>query len=265
MDNQNEMSSIQESSTPDTSTQDSSMSTLMATLKDVWQEKMKRNEEVRRARLDLDHHRNQMEKLVQDLNSSEAWERELEERRIAVEHMCKPPLLRYSESLDKLSLGIMVAGSLLEELAEEVDWKHVLQVTRNKIIMSETLGRFEKIMLLKILFRFQDFYLVKDVPDAVAVVHELIRKLLLELGDPGQNWGKLSPPEAEVMMNVVKEVDGIPPFVVRLLEYLLTSNQGENRLVLRETASQTSCESGHGTDQNHQKRRKFLDHGEDQP
>merc|ERR1719186_314947 len=110
----------------------------------------------------------------------------------AREHLCKPPLLRYNESLAQLAHGVMVPGSLVEELAQGEDWQNVLQVTRNKIITTDSLNRFESIMLVKMMFSFQDIYLEKDLGDAVAGCQEITRKLLTHLGDPKHSWDGMS-------------------------------------------------------------------------
>ena len=239
------------------------MCNLMASLKQQWKNKMETNQEIKRASLDLEHHRKKMAVVQQDLNSSEAWERELEERRTAVEHRCKPPLLRFSEGLEQLCLGTMVGESLLEELATGEDWGNVLQVSSSRIMTTNTLGRYETIMLVKIMFRIKDLYVEKDVEDAVAGFQELIRKLLVQLGNPGQNWEGLDAREAEVMMFVVRQLDEIPPFVIQLLESLLSTNESEDRLVLREISTQTCCEINNDSqhDAGNQTCRKFPDHG----
>ena len=101
------------------------------------------------------------------------------------------------------------------------------------------------------MFTFHDFYLEKDLGDAVAGCQEIIRKLMIMLGDPGRNWEGLTAREAEVMVYVVKEVDGVPQFVVKLMETLLDNSHREERLVMRESATQTSQEMA----------RKVLDPG----
>ena len=67
----------------------------------------------------------------------------------------------------------------------------------------------------------------------------MAKRLLRQLGGPGQSWERLTPGEAAILREVVTEVDGIPPFVARLLEAVL-SDRGDNRLVMRETGTQTN-------------------------
>ena len=77
------------------------------------------------------------------------------------------------------------------------------------------------------MFTFHDFYLEKDLGDAVSGCQEIIRKLLTMLGDPGMNWEGLTAREAEVMVYVVKEVDGVPQFVVKDTMVNLVKGFGE--------------------------------------
>ena len=67
----------------------------------------------------------------------------------------------------------------------------------------------------------------------------MAKRLLRQLGGPGQSWDGLAAGEAAILREVVTEVDGIPPFVVRLLDTFLSDREGD-RLARRETGTQTS-------------------------
>jgi len=145
-----------------------------------------------------------------------------------------------------LDRGGGVAQPLVEELVGEQEWEKVVAVTRHRIISAESLSRPESLGLVKVMFSLRDLYLEKDVTEAVSALQDLARRILRQLGAPGQTWSRISLGEAAVLRSVVSEVDGIPPFVARLLETLL-SEQGETRMVVREAGTQTV--------------RKSLDHG----
>jgi len=198
---------------------------------------MDSNEEVNIARQDLKNQRKKLEEMTRDLNSSEVRERQLEEKSRSVEQMCKPPLLRYSDALEELSLDCLVGQSLLEEVAGD-EWKNVMEITRSRIATSESLSRFETLMIFKILFRLHAIYAEKDVPEALSALDKLSISLVRHLGTPGQSWDRLSTVEVESLQMVVKHVSGIPPFLRRLLESLL-SHHMDSRQILMEATTQT--------------------------
>ena len=81
-------------------------------LQKEWEEKKTQSVEVRKVLDDLKLHKLRMKKLAEELSVAEAWEIELEARRLRVEESLKPPLLGL---FDKLESEEFVGDQLLRE------------------------------------------------------------------------------------------------------------------------------------------------------
>ena len=84
----------------------------MEKLQKEWEEKKTQSVEVRKVLDDLKLHKLRMKKLAEELSVAEAWEIELEARRLRVEESLKPPLLGL---FDKLESEEFVGDQLLRE------------------------------------------------------------------------------------------------------------------------------------------------------
>ena len=81
-------------------------------LQKEWEEKKTQSVEVRKVLDDLKLHKLRMKRLAEELSVAEAWEIELEARRLRVEESLKPPLLGL---FDKLESEEFVGDQLLRE------------------------------------------------------------------------------------------------------------------------------------------------------
>ena len=133
-----------------------------------WVDRLEANQEVRRARQDLEHHRKKVRELTEQLSSAEAWERHLEATAQECAQQCKPALMRFSDRLVDVGSDRVVAQPLIEEVAAGARWETVLAVIRHRIVSSSSFSRQESLGMVKVMFSLRDLYLEKDVAGAVS-------------------------------------------------------------------------------------------------
>ena len=71
------------------------------------------------------------------------------------------------------------------------------------------------------------------IPSLIQLVQEMAARVLNHLGRPTINWSELSDWEAKVFKQLVREVEGVPTFLARLLDTVLsqtvrTAERGRN-------------------------------------
>merc|ERR1719412_257468 len=171
-----------------------------------WLDRLEANQEVRRARQDLEHHRKKVRELTEQLSSAEAWEHQLEMKEKECAQKCKPALMRFNEELVDVGSDRAVSQPLLEELVAGQGWENVLAVVRHRIVSANSLSRQESLGLVKVMFSLRDLYMEKEVDGAVSGLQDMAKRLLRQLGGPGQSWDGLAAGEAAILREVVAEV-----------------------------------------------------------
>jgi len=183
-------------------------------LQKEWEEKKTQSVEVRKVLDDLKLHKLRMKRLAEELSVAEAWEIELEARRLRVEESLKPPLLGL---FDKLESEDFVGDQLLRE-AFVSDGEDVFKTLESRASKVRQLERRALLMFVHLLLRLR-LMLNEDI--GLGRVEKLAKVVVQELARPDIVWSCLDKEEVRIVMMVTQELDGLPHFLVRVVNQLL--------------------------------------------
>ena len=184
-------------------------------LQKEWEEKKTQSVEVRKVLDDLKLHKLRMKKLAEELSVAEAWEIELEARRLRVEESLKPPLLGL---FDKLESEDFVGDQLLRE-AFVSGGEDVFKTLESRASRVRQLERRALLMFVHLLLRLR-LMLNEDI--GLGRVEKLAKMVVYELARPDIVWSCLDNEEVRVVTMMTQELGGVPPFLARVVNQLLT-------------------------------------------
>ena len=84
------------------------------------------------------------------------------------------------------------------------------------------MDRSELIGFVKTVLGVRNGFLLKDNQYCVGVLQEIASGALKQLGRATINWQDLNPWEADFMKLLILEVEGVPGFISRFMEQILT-------------------------------------------
>merc|ERR1719474_1737940 len=160
-----------------------------------------------------------MKRLAEDLSVAEAWETELEARRLRVEESLKPPLLGLFDKLEKEEL---VGDQLLQE-AFASGGEDVFEVLESRASRVRQLDRRALLMLVDLLLRLRLLKLNEDI--GLGRVKKLAKVVVQELARPDIVWSCLDKEEVRIVMMMTQELGGVPPFLARVANQLLAGSR----------------------------------------
>ena len=159
-----------------------------------------------------------MRKLTEELNVAEDWEKELERRLKAIEEKVKPPLLKIAESFENSN---EVEDSFLEAAINEEDHERLLSMMRKKALAMDKMDRAQLLAFVKTLLSVRNCLMEKEQDRSVEMIQEMASGVLRHLGRVGVDWLEVSEWEAGILRRLIREVDGVPPFVARMVDQFL--------------------------------------------
>jgi len=183
-------------------------------LQKEWEEKKTQSVEVRKVLDDLKLHKLRMKRLAEELSVAEAWEIELEARRLRVEESLKPPLLGL---FDKLESEEFVGDQLLRE-AFVSGGEDVFKTLESRASRVRQLERRALLMFVDLLLRLR-LMLNEDI--GLGSVEKLAKVVVHELARPDIVWSCLDNNEVRVVTMMTQELGGVPPFLARVVNQLL--------------------------------------------
>ena len=107
-----------------------------------------------------------------------------------------------------------------------------VQVTR-----SQLLG------FIKTVLNVRNGFLEKDNPQGVEVMQEMASGVLKHLGRVTIDWIEIVPWEADMLRQLVREVEGVPTFLVRMMDQVLEKFVSINSSVSQVTQSTSAATS----------------------
>jgi hypothetical protein len=191
---------------------------LMARLQSLWERQVGASVEVQQARLNLEFHRRKVKKLSEESGNAESWEKVLEAKCSRLEEELKPSLLRFSKRLKK---DDVIKEELVAECLDNKDWKDMVEILDLKVGRVVLMGRSSLIRLAKTVLLVRDGLLTRhpEQEESLVQVHDMVGRVIRQLGRG--SWAGLSIWEAEIVRQVVQELDGVPDFAARIVDQLL--------------------------------------------
>ena len=183
-------------------------------LQKEWEEKKTQSVEVRKVLDDLKLHKLRMKRLAEELSVAEAWEIELEARRLRVEESLKPPLLGL---FDKLESEEFVGDQLLRE-AFVSGGEDVFKTLESRASRVMQLERRALLMFVHLLRRLR-LMLNEDI--GLGRVEKLAKVVVQELARPDIVWSCLDNEEVRVVTKMTQELGRVPSFLARVVNQLL--------------------------------------------
>merc|ERR1719357_2139228 len=190
------------------------MALMLEKLKKELEENVARSVEVAKALEDLRLHKLRMKRLAEELSMAEAWEIELEARKLRVEESLKPPLLGLFDKLEKEEL---VGDQLLRE-AFVSGGEDLFKILENRAERVRQLERGALLLFVDLLLRLR-LMLNEDI--GLGRVEKLVKVVVQELVRPDIVWSCLDKEEMRVVMMLTQELGGVPPFLARVVNQLL--------------------------------------------
>ena len=191
---------------------------LGASLKNEWQKKINSSPEVKQAKRSLEFHKRKMKQLQEELTSAEVWEKELEERLKKLEEKAQPVMMKFCNQLENEDF---VDDIIIDEAIAENHWERVKIVMKKKIARVEELERSKLVGLVKTVLTMRNCLVERDNQEGVEVMQEMARTILKQMGRSTIDWIGMREWEVRSVRMVMKEVEGVPVFVTRIVDQLL--------------------------------------------
>ena len=195
------------------------MSGEMANLNSEWKNRIESSPEAKKAKFNLEFHRKKINRMHEEMSQAEAWEKELERRLKNVKEQVKPPLLILTEQLETSK---PVDDSIIEASINENDPEKLISLFRRKAMSMKEMNRSELLGFVKTVLGVRNGFLMKDNQYCVGVLQEIASGALKQLGRATINWQDLNSWEADFMKLLILEVEGVPGFISRFMEQILT-------------------------------------------
>ena len=194
------------------------MSELEKSLQVEWERKKSSSPEVSQARLNLQFHKRKMRQLHEELTSAEVWEGELEQRLKRVEDKVQPPVMKFCCQVTR-EKG--VEQQVIEESMEGEDWKEVVKIMKKRVMQVEQMDRRQLVGLVRTVLSVRNCLVEKECNEGVEITQGIARSILSHLGRASIDWGEMNGWEVEVVRQLIREVEGVPGFVARIVDQLL--------------------------------------------
>ena len=113
-----------------------------------------------------------------------------------------------------------IEESILEEAVTE-DHERLVAVLRKKALAMDEMDRAQLLAFIKTLLSVRDCLVEKEQDRGVEMMQEMASGVLKQLGRVSIDWLKVSEWEAGLLKRLIKEVEGVPGFVARMLDQFL--------------------------------------------
>ena len=224
----------------------SSMASMTDSFQDEWGKRISSSPEAKKATDHLNFHKRKVRKMHEELGVAEEWERELQRRLDSVKERLKPPIMRIVESLETSN---QIEESFLEEAVNEEDYDRLVTVLRKKALTIDKMNRTQLLAFIKTLLSVRNCLLEKEQDRGVEMMQEMASGVLKQLGRVSTDWTEVSEWEARLLRRLIREVEGVPAFLERLLDRFLVNiidNSSKNDTTVTKIAITSSGSSDGG-------------------
>ena len=98
-------------------------------------------------------------------------------------------------------------------------WEKVVAVCRKRVGQME---RSKLVGLVRTVLGVRNWLLEKEGQEGVEAMQEMARAILKQMGRSTIEWGDMKGWEVTVVRMLIREVEGVPGFVARLVDQLLS-------------------------------------------
>ena len=196
----------------------SAMSQLEKSISVEWERRKSSSPEVSQARLNLQFHKRKMRQLQEELTSAEVWETELEVRLKRVEDKVQPPLMKFCSQVEREE---GVEQQVMEESMEGEDWNEVVKIVKRRVMQVDQMDRSQLVGLVRTVLSIRNCLVEKESQEGVETMQGMARSILKQLGRSTIEWGDMKLWEVDVVRQLIREVEGVPGFVARMVDQLL--------------------------------------------
>ena len=196
----------------------SSLASMSDSFQNEWRKRIASSPEAKKASDHLNFHKIKVRKMHEELGVAEEWERELQRRLASVEEKLKPPVMRIVESLET---SYQIEESFLEDAINEDDHERLVSVLRKKSLTMDKMDRTQLLAFIKTLLSVRNCLVEKEQERGVEMMQEMASGVLKQLGRVSIDWLEVSEWEAGLLKRLIKEVEGVPGFVARMLDQFL--------------------------------------------
>ena len=189
-------------------------------LHSVWRESVEASPAVEQVRKSLRLHRHKMGEISEELSNAERWEKVLRAKHSGIEEQLKPALLKFAEKVER--------NETVEEEDIEINlvagkWRNVLTVLSHNVERVTGMERGQLTRLVMTVMKVRDVLTDRhpELEEAVVTVQDLGARVLQQLGGDRIVWSGLSDWEAEIVRQVVPQLEGVPRFVVRIIDQMM--------------------------------------------
>ena len=208
------------------------MSSLPDVLQEEWRRRIANNVEAKRASDELKFHKTKVRKMREDLGVAEEWEKELQRRLNNVEKKLEPSLRKIVESFESYN---QIEESILEEAVTE-DHERLVAVLRKKALAMDEMDRAQLLAFVKTLLSVRDCLLEKEQDQGVEIMQKMASGVLRQLSRVSINWLEVREWEAGLLRRLIREVEGVPTFMARMVDQFLrniVNNSSMNETVTK--------------------------------
>ena len=189
-------------------------------LQSEWKKRIASSPEVKRAGSNLEFHRRKIRKMHEELSVAEQWEKELEKRLEIAEENVKPSILKFAEEFEKSNL---VEESVVEATLDEDELERLISMMRKKAVAMLEMDGSQLLGLIKTILVVRDGLLGKGNQDGVDIMQQMAGDVMKQLGKIDIDWLQMSPWEANLVRQLVKQVEGVPAFVSKMMDQFLNN------------------------------------------
>ena len=194
------------------------MSTMTDSFQNEWRKRVASSPEAKKAADNLDFHKRKVRKMHEEIGVAEQWEKELQRRLTSVEEKLKPPIMKVVESLET---SYQIEETILEAAVNEEDHERLVSVLRKKALAMDTMDRAQLLAFIKTLLSVRNCLVEKEQERGVEMMQEMASGVLKQLGRVSIDWLEVSEWEAGLLRRLIKEVEGVPAFVAKMLDQFL--------------------------------------------
>ena len=208
------------------------MSSLPDVLQEEWRRRIANNVEAQRASDELKFHKTKVRKMREELGVADEREKELQRRLNNVEKKLEPSLRKIVESFESYN---QIEESILEEAVTE-DHERLVAVLRKKALAMDEMDRAQLLAFVKTLLSVRDCLLEKEQDQGVEIMQKMASGVLRQLSRVSINWLEVREWEAGLLRRLIREVEGVPAFMARMVDQFLrniVNNSSMNETVTK--------------------------------
>ena len=155
----------------------------------------------------------------EELSLAEILEKELVNRHKKLEESMKPALLKLQEQLNNNK--DVVDDEVVEACIKEEKPDEIVEMLRRKAISMNKMNRTRLLGFMKTVLRFREQFLDTNQQTNREITEEMAERALNLLGRPTIDWVDFAPWEARFLRDLLRDIEGIPLFVLDFLDQYL--------------------------------------------